>query len=367
MQQVAYDLLLFQQRQQLHRSVAQWYERSYAANLGPHYPFLAHHWQHAGDPSKAVDYLEKAGGESLRSGGYSEAAGFLREAIALDADASLATDSFRRARWQRQLGEALLGLGRLAHSQQHLQQALRWLGRSTPDSRSALYISLLGHVARQFVRRLGLYRKRAKEIDACLDAARCYERLAEIYYLSADKARLLHALLATLNLTESIGVSPELARAYANASFAAGLLGLRRLARTYRRHALDTADTVGDPPARGWVLGAVGISCLGMGQMEEARKALDQAIALYQRLGDWQHWGVCLAMAAQAAYWSGDFHRGVDLWTQLYATAQAGRSTATGLGPQRSIRGPLENRAGRCATTGYRTPANRHRAIYREH
>ena len=59
-----------------------------------------------------------------------------------------------------------------------------------------------------------------------------------------------------------------------------------------------------------------------MGQLEESRKALDEAIALYQRLGDWQHWGVCMAMAAQAAYWSGDFHRGVDLWTELYATAR---------------------------------------------
>ena len=82
----AYEMLLFQQRQQLHRSVAQWYERSYAANLAPHYPFLAHHWQHAGEPSKAIDYLEKAGEQSLRSGGYNEAAEFFSEAIGLDAE-----------------------------------------------------------------------------------------------------------------------------------------------------------------------------------------------------------------------------------------------------------------------------------------
>ena len=153
MQQVAYDLLLYQQREQLHRTVAEWYENSYADNLAPHCPFLAYHWQHAGEPAKAVDYFEQAGEQSLRSGGYSEAAGFFTEAIRLDAEARLATDDFRRACWQRQLGEAHLGLGRLPESREHLEQSLRLLGRPAPQSRARLVTGLLGQVARQFLHR----------------------------------------------------------------------------------------------------------------------------------------------------------------------------------------------------------------------
>ena len=41
-QQVAYNLMLFAQRRELHRAVAMWYENEHAADLAPWYPTLAH-------------------------------------------------------------------------------------------------------------------------------------------------------------------------------------------------------------------------------------------------------------------------------------------------------------------------------------
>jgi class 3 adenylate cyclase/tetratricopeptide (TPR) repeat protein len=350
-QQVAYELLLFQQRQQLHHAVAEWYEKSYAVSLAQHYPFLAHHWRHAGEAAKAVDYLEKAGEQSLCSGGYSEAAGFFREALGLDAEAGLQTRAFRRARWERQLGEAYLGLGRLSESREHLERALKLLGRPTPATPGSLRASLLGHAARQLLRRAGFVvralvrrfvvppsagsRPAAKhggqpadggtkeQAETAIEAARAYERLVEIYYLSSEKPRLLHAILATLNLTETAGPSPELAKAYATNSFAAGLLGLHRLARSYRGQALETIGIVRDPVATAWVWGAIGISHIGMGETGDARKSLQQAVAIHRELGDWQHWGESMAMLAQANYCAGDFRRGLQLWTEVYATARS--------------------------------------------
>ena len=329
LRQVAYDLLLYRQREQLHRAVAEWYERSYADNLPQHYPFLAYHWQHAGEPAKAVGYLEMAGEQSLRSGGYSEAAGFFGEALRLDADARLSTDDFRRACWQRQLGEAHLGLGRLPESRAHLEQSLRLLGRPPPTTRAKLTVGLLGQVARQFLHRT--FRRRriraasplAQGPSAEVEAARAYERLAEIYYMSGEKVRLLHALLATLNLTENAGPSPELARAYGSNSFAASLLGWRRLARGYAQDARDTAQLIGDQFATAWVQGAVGLSALGMGDAAAAKNALRESIDIHRQMRDWQHWGECVAMTAQAAYYAGDFSHGLELWTELYNTARS--------------------------------------------
>ena len=45
--EVAYNLMLFSQRRQLHRAVAEWYELVYESDLSPFYPFLAYHWRKA--------------------------------------------------------------------------------------------------------------------------------------------------------------------------------------------------------------------------------------------------------------------------------------------------------------------------------
>src|SRR5262249_40876741 len=85
-QDVVYNLMLFAQRRQLHRAVAEWYETTFgsfefsvlsaelmqgptqrselktqSSKLAPYYPLLAHHWGKAGVAVKAIDYLEKSG------------------------------------------------------------------------------------------------------------------------------------------------------------------------------------------------------------------------------------------------------------------------------------------------------------------
>ncbi|NEU10388.1 AAA family ATPase [Flavihumibacter sp. R14] len=56
---VAYEMLLFEQKQELHLQIAQWYEKIYADNQAPFYARLAYHWEKAGNNIKAADYLEK--------------------------------------------------------------------------------------------------------------------------------------------------------------------------------------------------------------------------------------------------------------------------------------------------------------------
>ena len=140
--------------------------------------------------------------------------------------------------------------------------------------------------------------------------------------MASERTRLLHVMLASLTATENAGPSPELARAYGSNAFIAGLIGLDRLARAYARDALSTAQAVGDPASMAWVKGAEVISALGMSRGVEAQKALAEAVSLYLRLRDWQHWGECMAMMAHATYCVGDTRRGLELWTELYVTAK---------------------------------------------
>ena len=69
-QEVAYGLLLYAQRRQLHRAVAEWYEHTQAEDLASLYPLLAYHWGRAEDPVRTLTYLELAGEQALRVGVY---------------------------------------------------------------------------------------------------------------------------------------------------------------------------------------------------------------------------------------------------------------------------------------------------------
>lgn len=88
---VVYNLMLFSQRRQLHRAVAEWYEKTYANDLAPYYSYLAFHWCKAAQDrepeaelvSKAIDYLQKAGEQAVQRYVNQEAIGFFSEAIEL--------------------------------------------------------------------------------------------------------------------------------------------------------------------------------------------------------------------------------------------------------------------------------------------
>ncbi len=245
----------------------------------------------AGEPAKAVEYLEKAGEQSLRSGGYSEAAGFFAEALDLDVRGPAGHQRrFGGRAGSGSLGEACLGLGRLPESRTASGSAPSpcWAA-PRPATPARLTANFLRHVLRQCARRAlpGFGRrggpKGSPDDDPDLEAARAYERLAEIYYLSGEKPRLLHAMLVTLNLTERAGPSAELARAYASNAFTAGLLGLHatgphlRAATPWRPPSWSN-----DPVATAWVWGAAGISALGLGEAAQAQDALQKAIDIYR-------------------------------------------------------------------------------------
>ncbi len=135
-QEVAYNLMLFAQRRQLHRSVADWYEHTYADDLSPYYPLLAHHWGKAEENLRALEYLEKAGEEAMRGASYREGLRFYREALTLGLRLPSGTGPLnepeRRKYWQARVREA----------QQNLEQQGR-LGTTSSDSDSQIIINPL--------------------------------------------------------------------------------------------------------------------------------------------------------------------------------------------------------------------------------
>ncbi len=90
-QDVAYNLMLFSQRRQLHRAMANWLERTYQKEISSVYPLLAHHWSRAIDEAapevevvqRAIECLHRAAEQALRSNANKEAVGLLNDALRL--------------------------------------------------------------------------------------------------------------------------------------------------------------------------------------------------------------------------------------------------------------------------------------------
>ena len=159
-QEVVYGIMPASQSRELHRRLAEWYEGAYADDLLPFLAFLAHHWRAADEPMCAVDYLERAGLEALRTFANEDAIEFLDEADQLATSANLGIEPRRRARWLLATGDAYVNLSRYREGRARLEQGLRLLRQSPPTGRIALSVALVGQLVRQVAHRLGVRRRR---------------------------------------------------------------------------------------------------------------------------------------------------------------------------------------------------------------
>jgi hypothetical protein len=81
--ETAYNLMLFAQRRQIHRAMAELIERTDSDTA--RYAELAYHWQAADDIPKAIHYLEKAGEYARELGDYEAASRYLNASLSLGA------------------------------------------------------------------------------------------------------------------------------------------------------------------------------------------------------------------------------------------------------------------------------------------
>jgi class 3 adenylate cyclase/tetratricopeptide (TPR) repeat protein len=332
-QDVAYSLLLFRQRRDLHRSVATWYEKTYADDLSHYYPLLAYHWGKAGAVSNTIDYLELAGEGALRSYANQEAVEFLTQALELAGQtetvkgtASPPVSNFRQAKWLRQLGQAYLGLGQLDDCRQALNRMLDLAGQPAPKSQAGLRAGLVKHLLIQLQHRLWpsrvVGRASADKAARFLEVARAHQQLAEIYYFANERAQTLFSGLNVLNASEWAGPSPELTRAYANMVIVAGLVPLHRVAEAYSRRAIETAEQTGDPSALAWAHLLVGTYQSGIGDFHISMDSCSRAREISRKIGDTRVEGLSLAVLAAVVTYIGKFDESRQLYSDWYDLAR---------------------------------------------
>ena len=317
-QEVTYSLLLFAQRRQLHHAVAEWYERIYADDLSPYFPLLAHHWRRAEETTKTIEYLEQAGEQALRSGAFQEAARFFEEALALAEKKSDETNAVasspmvaRRARWLWKLGESYLRLGKLARGRAISESAIALFDRPVPATTGQLIVSLLEQLLRQLLHRLwpGRFIGRVPEETRArlINAVAIYQTLSQIYYFNKEQGLSIYAALRQLNVAERAGPSVGLVQAYGVMCIVTGIFGLPALAEIYYNRALTVAQHLAQSHALVNVFHQGSMFRAGIGQFTRARDELNQALEIYDQLGNKGSWRDCLAILAAVEYFASDF------------------------------------------------------------
>ncbi len=123
-QEVAYESLLKQRRQEIHGRIARTIEELYADRLPEHYELLAHHYGKSGNTERAIDYLLLAGEKSNQNMAVQVAYDFFRQAlkVAEDAHASLGPEKERRI--LQGLAAASVEIGDISTALENYQKAL---------------------------------------------------------------------------------------------------------------------------------------------------------------------------------------------------------------------------------------------------
>jgi len=284
--EVAYDLVPLERRQALHLAIGLALERTQSALAGTQYAELAHHFKQGRDRAKTGLYLEKAAEHSLSTFANGEAARFFADLLAEEPDEGQAP--LLRARWERGLGDALHGMGLLDESRTRLENSLRLLGEPAPEAAAGRAASTAGQVFLQAAYRASPRRLVARSVEERLraqEASQAYDRLLQIFYYRGQQLEMLHATLKTLNLSEQLGPSPELARAYAIAHAVAGVMPVRWLAEAYLEDATDILREIPDAPVESYLQLLTGVYRSGTAEWDRARAAFDRGLEIATSLG----------------------------------------------------------------------------------
>ena len=342
-QEVAYNLMLFSQRRQLHQAVAEWIEENYEKNIEAYYALLAHHWSQAAETSevqdnehallKAVEYLDKAGEEAMQNYANQEVIQFFTQALELDEKLSglevgqvAWNRQIRRARWHSRIGLAHYGLGSLPSCEQHVREALYLLGYPVPKSRVQFGFSLIPQIVRQVSHRffpkrhIGILKGQEREI--AIEVSRLYELMGRIYFYSQETLPIMYCILSFVNTAEKAGPSAELASSYAGVAILAGFAQLHSLAETYVDRALAIAEEINDPSNLITVSVLTSVYQITVGKWNEIRNRVEKAKAICEQLGDYRQWGDSTVVLAESALISGDIQYALNIQNILLEDAR---------------------------------------------
>ena len=297
-QQVAYGLMLGEQRQQLHRNIASWYEQEHPQALTQYHGLLAHHWSQAEVPGKAIEYLELAAANACAANANTEALRLLDELDRRVAHESGELNSpIKRAQRARLRGVANHSLGRLEPAKLAFRDAMTALDLPMPSTTGGVIRGVLREIFVQIRhRRFGTppAPTRAVERERLVLGGAASEQLFIVYFFLNDVPNILLTTLRAINLSERTNeVSPGLIRGYLSLAVALEAIPLRGYVDAYLQRARSALEKQDNQSIRAWAGIIVTVIAAGRARWQEAEEATATAMQLNRQLGDHRAWEEC--------------------------------------------------------------------------
>jgi len=304
-QQAIYNRLLFAQRRELHRAVAQWMEQHLADEIVSHEALIGTHWSLAEHHDKAAACFERAGERSLRGGADRETISLLERALESLRKNKGPRDRPREARILRQLGDAHRRRGALLDSRRALVEALACLNESWPKATAGVRFRLVAEMLRQLWRRSVRSRITASSTRDT-ELGYIHGHLSSIFYFLNSPAEMILASTRGVNAGERSADRLQLAEAYLLFSNVMGIMGLHRAARRYAGLAEEcippetaAAQRLMPNELRSLYLGTVG-------ELAEAEMRILEMLAASRAIGDERHLREALSLLGIVTLMRGD-------------------------------------------------------------
>ena len=282
-----------------------------------------------GDAALQCEVAQGLGDVLTLQGSYAEAAEVLGVAL------ELAPDAEERAVLDGKLGDVAFKRGDQLLARQHLERALRDLGRWVPRSSASWLIAAAFEVVVQLLHsalpRLFLARRSTEGAERELLAIRIYSRLAYVYWFSAGKIPCAWSHLREMNLAERYPPGPELAQAYSEHAPVMSMVPWYSRGIAYARRSYEIRRDLGDVWGQAQSLNFSGVLLYAASRYRESIEASQEAIQLLERTGDRWEQNTATWTMVFSHYRLGELDVVVDVARSLYASASAiGDLTAAG-------------------------------------
>ena len=325
-QEATYETILLHKRRELHARVARAVEGLFGERLDEFFGLLAYHYARAEEWEPAHHYLLKAGDQAAGLAAGPEALAHYERALAAYVKVhGDRWDPAERAALARKMAVVYHGSNRLEESRAQFKQALDIVGFPMPASRLGLIAGSARQILRQAMRRLlpTLFLRPAPDgrLPAIREATLAYERLSYLLYVGGEALATQFATLASANLAETLGPSPEMARGFSVMGVAAGWAGAHSVARFYLRRALEVAQMTEEPHALASVLEMKAVYHTGAGRWKEAMSDGKEAAGIHSQIGLLRSLEECLGTLAVANYLQGRFSDAMRLGRRLSDSA----------------------------------------------
>ncbi len=305
-----YERIAPERRASLHLAVGEVLEAS--APAAGRAALLARHYLEGRAYARALDQLELAGLEALRSGSHSAAESLFSRARALSEQERLPVSDLRRARWERGLGDARFALGDLARAAEHGRAALEILGHALPSAGpgAALAVARESLAAR-------VPPRDEEEAAALTEAALGALRVAETGFYALDMSALVAGSVLATTLAGRARADSKASRAYAMLGLVLGSMRLRGPALRLAERALRAAEQGDEATAVVYAHYVRSTIELCHRDFASSRRSASEAARIARSVDDRYDAGIAETLLGHCEYYTGELPASAERYARL--------------------------------------------------